>query len=80
MVRQPAAVLTLRVAGALAALAAFDRLAPHIGNSPDTAVQIAGLGYAVTQTVLMLVPAVYVIGSFFQFFFWTVHSASAPAW
>jgi len=31
------------VAGALAALAAFDRLAPHIGNSPTTAVQIAGL-------------------------------------
>jgi len=31
------------VAGALAALAAFDRLAPHIGNSPATAVQIAGL-------------------------------------
>ena len=31
------------MAGALAALAAFDRLAPHIGNSPTTAVQIAGL-------------------------------------
>jgi len=31
------------VAAALAALAAFDRLAPHIGNSPATAVQIAGL-------------------------------------
>jgi hypothetical protein len=33
-----------RVAAALAGLAAFDVAAPHLGSSPGTAVQVAGLG------------------------------------
>ena len=49
------------MAGALAALAAFDRLAPHIGNSPATAVQIAGLALIsiplATLVPLALAPA-----------------------
>jgi hypothetical protein len=61
VVRQPAAVLTLRAAGALAALAAFDRLAPHIGNRPATAAQIAGLALIsiplATLVPLALAPA-----------------------
>ncbi len=45
MVREPPSVLevTAQVAAALAALAAFDLVAPHIGSSPGTAVQVAGL-------------------------------------
>jgi hypothetical protein len=51
----------LRAAGALAALAAFDRLAPHIGNRPATAAQIAGLALIsiplATLVPLALAPA-----------------------
>ena len=43
MVREPAAVLALRLSAALAALAAFDLLAPHIAEGAGTALQIAGL-------------------------------------
>ena len=54
------------MAGALAALAAFDRLAPHIGNSPATAVQIAGLALIsiplATLVPLALAPAAFAGG------------------
>ena len=45
MVREPPAVLgsLVRAAAALTTLAAFDVVAPHIGRSPGTAVQVAGL-------------------------------------
>jgi hypothetical protein len=42
VVRKPPAVL-VNVAAALAALAAFDLLAPHIAGSAGTALQVAGL-------------------------------------
>jgi hypothetical protein len=46
VVREPPAVLatSARVAAALAALAAFDLAAPHIGHDVGTVVEVAGLG------------------------------------
>jgi hypothetical protein len=61
VVRQPAAVLIGRLAGALAALGAFDLLAPHVATSAGTALQIAGLACIsiplATLAPLALVPA-----------------------
>ena len=61
MVREPAAVLALRLSAALAALAAFDLLAPHIAEGAGTALQIAGLALIsiplATLTPRVLAPA-----------------------
>ncbi|MDX6522555.1 MAG: hypothetical protein QOI17_68 [Gaiellales bacterium] len=57
MVREPPAVLatSARVAAALAALAAFDLAAPHIGHHVGTVVEVLGLGL-VSIPLATLVP------------------------